>query len=541
MAHPTESVADVCIVGAGPAGAVAAARLAEDGFRVVVLEQGDWPDYRKARAAKADFEINTGTEWAWDPNVRGRDCDYPIDCSDSDIDVLVYNAVGGGTVVYAAHWQRNLPSDFCVRTLDGVADDWPVRYSELVPFYERVERGFGVSGLAGDPAFPPGEGPPLRPLPLGRMGRRVAKAHNELGWHWWPGPNAIATEHHGALKPCVQRAACLWGCADGAKSSVDRTYWPGAVDAGVQLITGARVHRITVDERGRADAALWFDEDGKEHRTRASVIIMAANGIGTPRLLLLSATRGHPDGLANSSGLVGKRLMLHPFGVVTGLFSDDLASSQGPWGQHLHSLEFYETDADRGFVRGAKWGLQPTGGPVNATRGWPWGEDNLVWGKDFHTGVRARVNHSAMWGIIAEDLPEESNRVELHETLTDSSGVPAPKIVYRVSENSARLMDFHVERARESLEAAGAYQTFVAPQIRGTGWHQLGTAVMGTDPATSVVNEWGRTHDVPNLYIFDGSTWPTSAGMNPTATIAAMSLRCTEHLISERRGQEVPA
>src|SRR4051812_16700756 len=120
------SSADVCIIGAGPAGAVAAGRLARDGFRVVVLEQGDWPDYRRARADRPDFESHSGTEWAWDPNQPGRDCDYPIDVSESDIDVLNYNAVGGGTVVYAAHWQRNLPSDFCVRTLDGVADDWPL-------------------------------------------------------------------------------------------------------------------------------------------------------------------------------------------------------------------------------------------------------------------------------------------------------------------------------------------------------------------------------------------------------------------------------
>jgi len=116
---------DVCVVGAGPSGAVAAARLARDGYRVVVLEQGDWPDYRRARADRPDFESYSGTEWAWDPNQRARDCDYPIDVADSDIDVLTYNAVGGGSVVYAAHWQRNLPSDFCVRTLDGVADDWP--------------------------------------------------------------------------------------------------------------------------------------------------------------------------------------------------------------------------------------------------------------------------------------------------------------------------------------------------------------------------------------------------------------------------------
>jgi choline dehydrogenase-like flavoprotein len=146
-----------------------------------------------------------------------------------------------------------------------------------------------------------------------------------------------------------------------------------------------------------------------------------------------------------------------------------------------------------------------------------------------------------MWGIICEDLPDEENRVVLDPVLRDSSGIPAPKIVYRMSENSRRLLQFHLARARESLEAAGAYETVVAPLIRETGWHLLGTAKMGNDSKRSVVNAWGRCHDVPNLYIFDGSIWPTSSGMNPTATIAAMALRCAERLVSERYEQALPS
>jgi choline dehydrogenase-like flavoprotein len=173
------------------------------------------------------------------------------------------------------------------------------------------------------------------------------------------------------------------------------------------------------------------------------------------------------------------------------------------------------------------------------TRSYPWG-DNAIWGAGFHAGIRKRLGHSAMWGIIAEDLPDEENRVILDPMLTDADGIPAPKIIYRMSENSRRLLEFHLARARESLEAAGAYETVVAPLIRETGWHLLGTAKMGDDPATSVVDAWGRTHDIPNLFIFDGSIWPTSSGMNPTATIAAMSLRCTDQLVRERSNQKVP-
>jgi len=370
------------------------------------------------------------------------------------------------------------------------------------------------------------------------MGRRVAKAHNQLGWHWWPAPNAIATRAYGPLRPCTQRATCMWGCVEGAKGSVDITHWPQNVRMGVQLVTGARVRRLEMNGNGLVSGALYVDRAGREHFQAAAVTVLAANGIGTPRLLLLSASSKFPTGLANSSGLVGKRLMLHPFGTVVGLFDDDLSSTHGLWGQHIHSLQFYETDASRGFMRGAKWGLQPTGGPISMTRGYPWG-DNPIWGPNFHRELRRRLGHSAMWGIIAEDLPEQENRVVLDPVLKDADGIPAPKLCYRMSENSKRLLEFHLTRAKESLEAAGAYQVVIAPLIRETGWHILGTTRMGTDPARSVVDPWGRCHDVPNLFIYDGSIWPTSSGMNPTATIAALALWCAEHLVQNRRDQKL--
>jgi choline dehydrogenase-like flavoprotein len=172
------------------------------------------------------------------------------------------------------------------------------------------------------------------------------------------------------------------------------------------------------------------------------------------------------------------------------------------------------------------------------TRGYPWG-DNPIWGLNFHRELRRRLGHSAMWGIIAEDLPEQENRVVLDPVLKDAAGIPAPKLCYRMSKNSERLLEFHLTRAKESLQAAGAYQVVIAPLIRETGWHILGTTRMGADPERSVVDPWGRCHDVPNLFIYDGSIWPTSSGMNPTATIAAMALWCAEHLVQNRREQRL--
>lgn len=527
--------ADVLVVGAGPSGAVTATRLAESGFSVVVLERGGWPDRAAIRAEEPDYELFSGREWSPRPDIRRSDFDQPIDESDSESGVMIWNGVGGSAVAYAGQWMRCMPSDFKTRTLDGIGDDWPLSYADLVPYYQRVESDFAVSGLDGDPAVP-GTRYPMRPARIREWGRRVGRAHNELGWHWWPGSNAIATADYGPLSTCTERGTCMAGCPDNAKSSPDLTHWPKALALGVRLLTGCAVTMVNVNRRGLATGVTYYDEQGIEHQQTADVVILAANGVGTPWLLLTSSSRLHPDGLANSSGLVGKRLMMHPLSTVAGVFPDAMESWQGPWGQNIYSLEFYETDESRGFVRGAKWGLTPTGGPLMTTQTYPWGEVDF-WGPEFLDTVSARLGHSTAWSIICEDLPELSNAVSLSENVTDRHGLPAPKLTYRKSDNTDALLRWHETRAKESLEAAGATSITIAPAIRNTGWHLLGTAKMGNDPATSVVDSEGRTHDVPNLLVFDGSIWPTSSGTNPTATIAALALRNTERLIANRSVQ----
>ncbi len=332
----------------------------------------------------------------------------------------------------------------------------------------------------------------------------------------------------------------MQGCPEGAKASTDVTHWPRAVELGARVVTGARVTRLVRAGGRLLRGAEYVDAEGREHVAEADVVVLAANAVGTARLLLLSADAAAPDGLANGSGLVGRRLMMHPFAVVTGRFERPLETWRGNVGSRIHCLQFYETDERRGFVRGAKWSLAPSsGGPLNAAL--PARAGSAVWGADHHTSVRERFGHCLTWGIFAEDLPEERNRVELDPALADSSGLPAPRVSYTISENSRRLLDFHVERARESMLEAGATAVDVLSPMRAAGWHLLGTARMGADPASSVVDPWGRAHELDNLYVADGSVFVTAGGVNPTATITALALRLADGLVERRRGQRVPA
>ncbi|MCL8000241.1 GMC family oxidoreductase [Brucella sp. 21LCYQ03] len=534
------TVYDVVIVGAGPSGAVAAKRLAEDGFSVICLEQGSYPDYTKLRHAGLDFELTKSQHFATNPNRRKDPSDYPIDVKDSDIEPLMWNGVGGSSIIYTAAWHRLKPSDFRVRTVDGIADDWPISYAELEPFYARVEEDFAVSGVGGDPAFPAGFEIPLPPFAMGAMERKFSAAHDRLGWHWWPGSNSIATVKHNSLHPCVRRGACAWGCFDGAKASVDRTHWPACIKLGVKLVQNARVLRVETGSDGLATGVTYMDrETGTTHFQPGRTVIVSANGIGTPRLLLNSASNLHPNGLANSSGLVGKRLMMHPYATVSGLFEDFFENWQGPYGQRAYSLEFAETRKDTNFYRGAKWQLMGMGGPLATVGTWPWGSNGDVWGDNFHATVHKRFGRSAYWGIMAEDLPEEHNMVALDPDVTDAQGMPAVKVKYKSSQNTKDLLSFNMERASHSMREAGAYEVTATSVMRETGWHILGTARMGNDPKDSVVDSFGRAHDVPNLFIMDGSVMPTSGAVNPTGTVTALALRNAESIIANKGSQPV--
>jgi choline dehydrogenase-like flavoprotein len=537
VSSPT--TADVVIIGAGASGAIAARHLAAAGFGVVCLEQGDWLSASGYPGDKREWELLAEGRWSPNPNVRQLREDYPCDVSEADVSPVMHNAVGGSTIHYGAQWARMRPQDFRVRSTDGIADDWPISYEELAPFYERMDLEMGVSGLGGDPMYPLGAAPPLPPIPIGPFGRKAAQGMNELGWNWWPASHAIPSRPYGNLGACMRRGTCTTGCPEGAKGSTDLTHWPAAIRDGARLITRARAREIVVDERGRASGVVYVDRDDKEQLQRASSVILAANGIGTPRLLLLSASSRFPEGLANSSGLVGKRLMLHPYVSVLGVYEDDLRSWQGPAGTPILSLEFGDTDESRGFARGAQWDTLTSRGPLKLLECFNDRPFEQRWGDAAHNLADFAFGHSFHWGIGIEDLPAESNTVTLHPTLTDSNSIPAPKVTYRIDAEARANLAFQSARAREAHQAAGALET-VDLDWSAWGWHLLGTARMGDDPATSVVDRYGRSHDVPNLFVLDGSAFVTSGPMAPTATIAANALRCTEHLIRTAGTSQIP-
>ncbi len=530
-----DDIADVVIVGAGASGGAFAWSLAEAGFGVVCLEQGGWVEPRDYASGRADWEIAKLSYMHPDPNVRGLPQDYPVNDDDSPITPLMYNAVGGSTIHWSAHFPRFRPSDFRVKSLDGVADDFPMTYSDLEPYFDANDRINGIAGMTGDPGYPDKSDRQTPPVPLGKLGETIARGFDKLGWHWWPSDSAILTEPYDGRAACNNCGPCELGCYRKAKASSDVTYWPKALAKGAVLKTWSRAKEVTVGAYGLADGVVYYDADGRLQRQRARAVVVACNGVGTPRLLLNSASGRFPSGLANSSGLVGKNLMFHPYSIVMGVFDERMDGYMGPGGCAIMSQEFYETDLSRGFVRGYTFQIARSSGPLNTALGGLGGYGPVPWGAEHHRVMKERFARTIAVAVIGEDLPERHNAVTIDDEMTDDHGIPAPKISYTMSENSARMLAHGSEKATLALEAAGAKEALVNPLLRPAGWHLMGTARMGADPETSVVDESGRAHDVENLYVIDGSILVTGGAVNPTSTIQALALYAADRFKTRAR------
>lgn len=526
-----DELVDVLVIGSGPAGAAVTKRLTDLGAKVLCLEQGDWVNRAEYPSVRPNWEISIRTYFY--PNIRKLPEDYPVTTGGELRAVQMANAVGGTSIHYTAHFPRFHPSDFRVRTLDGVADDWPIRYHDLEPYYDMNDREMGVSGLAGDPQNPPRSPRPTPPLSLGVLGETIGRGFNKLGWYWWVADNGIVSTVYDGRPPCMWHGKCTLGCPIGSKSSADVTYWPKALKKGAILKTRARVREITVDAQGRVRGVLYYDRDGGLHEQLARVVVICCNGVGTPRLLLNSKSRHFPQGLANSSGMVGKNFMTQPSARLEGIFEQKMNGHEGARGAVAHSQQFYETDSSRGFVRGYTFQIARTYGPLH--HAWGGGVSKPVpWGAEHHRVMRKRFPHVIPVIVQGEDLPDEENRVELDPVAKDSNGIPAPRVIYKPGENSQKLVQHGLKMGRQVLEASGAIEV-LEDSIVPEASHLMGTARMGSDPRRSVVDAWNQAHDVKNLFIVDGSSFTTCSSVNPTSTIGALALRAADGIWERRR------
>jgi choline dehydrogenase-like flavoprotein len=511
--RPDEEV-DFCIVGVGSAGGVLVQRLARAGFRVVGIEAGTFWDTE--RDWVSDEAGSSKLYWNELRITGGKD---PITLGANNSG----RGVGGGSVHWAAFTPRFHPSDFRVYSEDGVGADWPIDYEDLKPYYELLEEEIPIAGPAYYPWGHP-HGYPYGPHPVGGVGDVLIKGCSKLGIRVCAGgPVAITSGSHADRPHCIYRGFCIQGCKVGAKQSTLVSHIPDAIRHGAEIRADCMVARVNMGKDGRVTGVTYFDPAGNEVEQKAKVVIVCGYAIETPRLLLNSACPGFENGLANSSGTLGKYLMVQIGNVVAGRFPDLIRMYKAP-PAHALTEEFYETDPKRDFVRG--FAIQ-TVGPLPIAFAKQMMVAKGAWGWGMRRGMMD-YNHWAALGVLGEILPWEDNRVELADE-TDGHGIRVAKITFSMHDNDKKVARFGVEKTTEIMYAAGAEEVVEEPRYA----HLVGGARMGNDPRRSVTDSFGRTHDIPNLFLCDGSLLPTQGSANPGLTIQALAARTADYLISE--------
>jgi choline dehydrogenase-like flavoprotein len=366
------------------------------------------------------------------------------------------------------------------------------------------------------------------------------RAARKLGWHPYPAPMAILSQPRPGRSACVNCGFCLgFGCEVGAKSSSLATAIRAAEKTGrCEIRPNSYVHRIETDANGRAVGAMYFDEKRNTHLQKAKAVVVCANGAETPRLLLLSANKQFPNGLANSSGIVGKYLMFNTYAAVMGLYEHPLNEYKGyAVSRVLH--DFYELDPQKmGFYGGGGLDARIDFTPMGfAFGGLPPGTPR--WGKDFKAALAHNFTRTMEVSTHGTSLPLENNSFSLDPELKDAWGLPALRMTYKDHPDDLKFTNWLLDRAHEVHEAAGAQKKWSFPaQEQQFGVHLLGTCRMGNDPKTSVINADHRTHDVKNLFLCDGSSLVTSGRGQPTMTIEALAFRAADRITAlAKRGE----
>jgi len=532
---------DFVIVGSGSAGGILARELSTKGFDVVVLEQG--PFRQAADFTHDEIDVVFGGELLGGPaplagQTFRRDESEVAEPAPFRQPAEYAKTVGGSSVHFSGNYWRFREVDFREKSLLGpIAGtnfaDWPIDYAELEPYYTRVDWEIGVSGAPGPSDSPRSKPFPLPPMPVKSSGVLLERAAKKLGLHPQPAPVAILSGPLNGRPGCIHCGYCMgFGCEVGAKSSTLAAMIPQAIASGrCEIRPESTVFRVRTNAAGRVDSLMYYDAEGAEHVQKAKAVILAANGAETPRLLLDSASERHPDGLANSSGFVGRNLMFNGHSLANGVFDEQLNDYKSIQVTRLVH-DFYDSDPARGFYGGGGIDARPlfSATPILFTLG-GLPPDAPRWGREFKEMLAN--NYTRQMTILGSttSLAQDRNNITLDPVHKDRFGRPALRLTYRDHDDDLAMMDFLRIKALELFDAAGAKQSWsfpVEPQ-RG-GAHLLGTCRMGDDPATSVVNRYHRSHDVENLFICDGSSFVTSGRGQPTMTIMALAFRAAEHI-----------
>jgi gluconate 2-dehydrogenase alpha chain len=556
---------DVVIIGVGAAGGILAAELGKAGMKVIGLERGprlttaDFNPHDELRYfQRQDLRPNVKLQpITWRPNANARGNPVPVQ--------NYGNQAGGGTVHYGTVSWRFHEDDFRARSQtierygasaipqDSSLVDWPLSYADLEPYYDQAEYDLGVSGKAGNVqgrkidggnAF---EAPrrreyPLPALHVDQSGVIFDATARKLGYHPFPTPRAIISEPYKGRPACTYCGFCqAFGCHVGAKSSILVTKLPEADATGnFKLLTGAMCYRVNSDNSGRVTGVSYWAPDGSDNTIEAELVILTPFIYDNTRLLLLSKTDKFPNGLANSSGQVGKHLMAHMMARAFVTFDDRYVNVfMGPSAQK-HTIDDFNADnfnhGGTNFIRGSQISIDTVnlqGGPIGATTMNPppgiprWGAAY----RDFLAKYYAR--HASMVAQT-ENLPYADQTIDLDPNVRDQWGLPAPRLTYDWRRpNELARVEFMLKKMEELGHAMGATHVWRAPLGPGApGAHHEGGTRMGSDPKTSVVNRYGQSWDVPNLFVVGSSTFPSMSGFNPTLTIQALAYMSADAIVN---------
>lgn len=509
--YPEDEPVDFVIVGTGAGGGTLACKLAEYGFSVVALDAG--PYWRPLEDFASDEFHQSKLYWTDERIVDGEN---PLQLGSNNSG----KSVGGSTVHFAMVSLRFRPEWFKARTQLGYGADWPLDWREMWSYYEEVEQALKISGPITYPWGPKRPRYPYRAHELNAAALVLAKGAEALGIAWTPTPLATISAPRGPAHPCVYRGMCVIGCATNAKQSVLVTWLPRALAAGAEIRDLAMVARVEHDQAGLATGVHYFRQ-GRQCFQRARNVVVAGYAIETPRLLLNSASSRFPHGLANSSGLVGRNLMVQANQAVWGLMEQEIRSYKGP--PSLAITEHWNyTDAGKDFFGGYAYMSQ---GPLPIVWAGTQAGKRGLWGQSLLDQMEL-YNHQVGLKIVGECLPQERNRVTLSDE-KDQYGLPVPRISYSYCDNDRHLIRHSLGFMRQALEVVGA--TEIWDETDDT-CHLNGTARMGATPHDSVVNADCRSWDVRNLWICDGSVFPTVGGVNPSLTIQAIACRTADRI-----------